>query len=366
MQQYVARPNRAVTCLAGAGDRSGTLAFTMEYMASDYHGSLFDFVASSNTFLRESYFGSEGPGPLQQPSGLASAGGPPHLWPYGPAVDLGSWDSAGNQVGNIISRAKNTVSAGDPAGGVLLAGDIASGSPFDVTVPYQHQAIMWTGGGQAFSMKWQRPLASAGPVFGAGVDILGRALVITGGSGSGTITAQWFDKNGTPLTGEFVLLTGFVPSRQTWFETSPLIGGGLEVRRMDADMSVGIVAQALVLVSSGAAEVRPAPKWMGDRPNTRLQIARGGRAYAVLPFGTGGRDAINFPCTQKLELVAPDGTSCGSQDYPIAAGNCQTMDLTLAEDGTVMQQLSPTMETTLNPTISSHTCTWRFWTHAAQ
>ena len=338
----------------------------MLYEAADSHGSLIDFVTSSNTFLRESYFESESPGPLQQFNGLASAGGPPHLWPYGPAVELGSWDSAGFQVGNIISRAKNTVSAGDLAGGVLLAGDIASGSPYDVTVPYQHQAIMWTGGGQAFSMKWQRPLASSGPVFGAGVDALSRALVITGGASAGTITAQWFDSNGMPLTGEFVLLTGFVPSNNTWFETSPLIGGGLEVRRMDYDMSVGIVAHALVLVSSGAADVRPAPKWMVDRPNTRLQIARGGRAYAVLPFGTGGRDAINFPCAQKLELVAADGTSCGSQDYPIAAGNCQTMDLNLAEDGTVVQQLSPSMETTINPLIGSHTCTWRFWTHAAQ
>ena len=368
MQQYVARPNRGVSCNAGVGESSGTLTFAMDYHASDTHGSILDFVTSSNVFLRETYFGSESVGVLQQRHGVASAGGPPHMWPLGPALDLGSWDAAGNQVGNIIVRATNTVSASDVSGGVLLAGDIAYGSPYDTSVPYQHRAQMWTGGGQAFSLRWNQPLASPGPVFGAGVDALGRSLVITGGATSGTITAQWFDGTGSALTGEFTLVTGFVPQAQTWFETSSLIGGGLEVRRMDYDKSVGIVSHALVVVTSGMADVHAPPQWMIDRPNRRLQIARGGRAYAVLPLGTGGLDAVNFPCTQTLEIVAPDGTSCGARDYPIAAGNCQTLDMTLGEDGTVMQQLSPTMES-LSPSggsVGAHTCTWRFWTRAVQ
>jgi hypothetical protein len=49
-------------------------------------------------------------------------------------------------------------------------------------------------------------------VFGVGVDVLRRSLVITDGAaafGGGRVSAQWFEKNGTPLTGEFVLLTGW-------------------------------------------------------------------------------------------------------------------------------------------------------------
>ena len=65
-----------------------------------------------------------------------------------------------------------------------------------------------------------------------------------------------------------------------------------------------------------------------------------------------GETAI--PCTQRLEVVAPDGTSCGSRDYPIAAGTCDTSPLTLAADGTVIQQLPFSMET-MTP-VGSHTC----------
>src|SRR5205823_7941867 len=78
MLQYVARPVRGVTCLSPVGDANGTLAFPMSYSASDYHGSLLDFVAGGGAFLREDYFESEGPNVIQQPSGLTSAGGNPH------------------------------------------------------------------------------------------------------------------------------------------------------------------------------------------------------------------------------------------------------------------------------------------------
>ena len=57
--------------------------------------------------------------------------------------------------------------------------------------------------------------------------------MITGGQLAGSVTAQWFDRDGTALTGEFELLTGFVPGASTWFEATPLIGGGLAVWGMD-------------------------------------------------------------------------------------------------------------------------------------
>ena len=106
--------------------------------------------------------------------------------------------------------------------------------------------------------------------------------------------------------------------------------------------------------------VQPPPKWMSDRPDARLQVVRGGRAYAVLPFG-----AQNVACTQKVEIVATDGSSCGSTDYPIAAGSCNTGDLEMAVDGTVIQQLPASMETVTDPFRAWHTCTWRFWSRAA-
>ena len=215
---------------------------------------------------------------------------------------------------------------------------------------------MFSGGGWNVAVRWAQPLAAAGPVFGAGVDILGRAIVITGSGGD--ITAQWFDVSGSPLTGEFMLVKGFAAGSSTWFETSALIGGGVEVRRMDSDTS-GLHAHALVLVQSGTASVQPAPQWMIDRADTRLQMTRGGKVYAVLPYGKRGAN-----CSERLEIVTADGASCGAADYPIAAGSCDTLGLNLGEDGTVMQQLPSSMETTLSTAIMNHTCTWRFWVRA--
>ena len=223
---------------------------------------------------------------------------------------------------------------------------------------------MYSGGGTAPALRWgPNALASSGTVFGAGVDLVGRTLVITDGRptfGKGTISAQWFERDGTSVTGEFLLLSGFSAGESTWFETSPLIGSGLAVRRMDYTYSqIGTYhAQALVPVASGQPSVQPAPAWMVARPDTRLQIVRGGRAYAVLPYGAEG-----VACTQRIEVVATDGSSCGARDYPIAAGNCDTHQLSVGADGTVMQLLPDALETT-DPIMFTNTCTWRWWSAA--
>ena len=99
--------------------------------------------------------------------------------------------------------------AADPTGGLLLAGE------FDLTSPgfsppdgkFIHAALMYSGGGAPPSVRWgPQPLAASGTVFGAGLDALGRSLVITGGRLAGSVTAQWFDRDGTAPTGEFELL----------------------------------------------------------------------------------------------------------------------------------------------------------------
>jgi len=347
MEQYVAYPSQAALCRSGLADASGALAFQMMFP----HVSAIDFVNRSRPFGREQTFASTEPNLIEQPSGFAAVGNAGYLGPRN-VIDLGRWDAAGNSFGDAWRQAQNQASAADPAGGVLVAGDLSA----DGSSAPQHQAVMFSGGGEAVSVTWAQPLAAAGPVFGAGVDVLGRSLVITGGA-SGSITAQWFDHDGTALTGEFTLIASFTPGQNTWFETAPLIGSGLEVRRMDA---LPLTAQALLVVQSGSTAAQDAPAWMTSRPNTRLQLARQGTAYAVLPYGESG-----VACTQTVELLGSDGTSCGSRDYPIASGTCDTYDLTLGADGTVIQQLPLSMETPIQkPTGNWNTCTWRFWSGA--
>jgi len=359
MLQFVQPPQMLpFSCGAAAGDASGTLAFVV----NGAHGDGVTLVSASGTILNQgatSMFGF----PLQQPAGVSVVSGRPYLGPewavrYGQMIS--NFQSAGNAAGQSFlanhSAQLNLPAAADPNGGVLFAGDLAMG-PSD---PAVHAALMYQGGAASPAVRWgPAPLASSGTVFGLGVDVLGRALVITDGArrfGHNGISAQWFDRNGGALTGEFVLLAGFSAGPSTWFETAALIGGGVLVRRMDGTAH----AQALVVLESGSAEARPAPAWMASRRDVKLQIARGGKAYAVLPLGGRG-----VACTQRVEMLAPDGTACGATDYAVAFGACDTLELRLAADGTIIQQLPAAMERT-NDTIGGHTCTWRWWPGAAR
>lgn len=359
MRQFVhPLDGHSFECFAGMGDKDGLMAFGRSYHDSSAHGSSFDFVTTDGTRLQDTFVGSEGPHPLQQLVGLTSWGDRGHLDPLGgKVVMINNFDSGGKPASPPPLLFYNKIAgAAESREGTLLAGDISTSQ----SGPMRHAAIMYSGGGTRPVVLWgPQPLASAGDVFGAGVDLLGRSLVITDGTvkfGPGNISGQWFGPDGTPLTDEFVMVSGFTAGPSTWFETSALIGSGLLVRRMDHDATFH--AHALVVVASGAATVQPAPAWMTSRPDTHLQVARGNRAYAVTPYGAKG-----VACSQRVEVLAADGTSCGATNYPIAAGNCDTGDLTLAEDGTLIQPLPRSMEGA-NPNNGSHTCTWRWWTAA--
>ncbi|GAC1535610.1 MAG: hypothetical protein NVS2B9_00970 [Myxococcales bacterium] len=350
MTAYVA--HRGDGCLSGLGDQEGTLALP----ATNWRGVTIDFVRTSGVFLQTQGVGSFEPNLLQQPQGLAAVTGPGYLGPRN-FVAFPRWDHAGNPLTAGYRYGDHLARAADPAGGVLVAGNLSTADPG----PADHVAQMFTGGSAPFAVKWgPKPLASAGAVLGAGVDLLGRSLVVTDGApkfGGGHISGQWFERDGTPLTGEFVLVRGFTPGPATWVETSPLIGGGLLVRRMDQADSPVRHSVALVVVPSGVALASPAPAWMVSRRDVQLQLARGRRGYAALPYG-----AAKVACSQRVEVLAPDGTSCGVRDYPIAAGTCDTKDLTLGMDGTVIQPLP----TSLEPNDGSRTCTWRWWTGAVR
>src|SRR5207244_4845797 len=123
---------------------------------------------------------------------------------------------------------------------------------------------------------WGRDLASAGDVYGLGLDAANRSLIITYG-GPGTISGQWFDLTGAPMTGAFTLLTGFQAGQTTGVETAPLIGGGVAVRRVDQQDDAGgrpyRTAQWLATSAPTADGLSLIPpKWLSDRDrkSTRL------------------------------------------------------------------------------------------------
>jgi hypothetical protein len=253
------------------------------------------------------------------------------------------WDHLGNHTRSDTLFGGPTVFAGTPFGTALLAGDFHFFSD-----PSAHQ--LWMLDANSAVKRCGALLDSAGNVLGLGGTQDGSALVITD-AGNGNIDAQWFGNTCTPLTGAFRLITAFQAGSNTWFETAALIGGGIAIRRLDQHetSTVGYrTAQWLVtLAAPGNRAPASAPQWLTDRPNTNLAIARSGAAYALLPMG-----APDVDCAQKVDVVAPDGTSCGSFDASIASGKCRTEDFGLGLDGTPVQLL---------PRSSADTCDYRWW-----
>ncbi len=239
------------------------------------------------------------------------------------------------------------VVAADPSSGILVAGAIAEDNS---GLPNRRRVLTNRG---TFG---PRDLERDAPVFGLGVDLAFHVLVIQAGDCSGCVSGQWFDGDGTPATGSFTLLTGFTPGANTWFETAPLLGGGLAVRRVDADGGFFAANRStwLVTVAAGSSSPQPAPAWLASRPNTNLAPIRNRTAYALLPNGeTGGA------CTQRLELVSRGGNSCAHYDLDLAPGTCDTSELRVGLDGTILQHTPTSLER--NPYGRPQSCALRYW-----
>jgi hypothetical protein len=336
--------NTQASCGPGIGDPLGTLGLqsfgspsgTALHIVDSNTGrqnGVVDYAANNNFWqpTRDGFTGV-----------LVSASGSAH----GYTLEYWRHDGAFIQLGQTFYG--NAVFNGTPSGTVLAAGDFERSG-----LPARHQLFIY--GWNATDLHCAGALASRGTVFGLGGNTEGRALIITDG-GAGNIDAQWFDADCGPLTGAFRLINGLQAGINTWFETAPLIGGGVAVRRVDQQNdSTGRpyrTASWILTLQTGSDTPLPAPNWMTDRSNTNFAIARSGRAYAVLPMG--GPDAS---CAQKVEVLAPDGTACGSFDTTIASGSCRTEDMGFGQDGTPVQLMPRNLS-------SAGTCYYRWWPHA--
>jgi hypothetical protein len=324
-------------CFPGLGDATGVLGLLTQGSRSG-NGSCLTCTRQRDLFFvdgssgQEKTFAGFGSVPgreviVQQPDGFVIvAMGPGSLY----AQHFGRAGKA-LSVSNLMVGVPAVKEA--PLGGVLYAGDFRAYDN-DWSKPGRHQACFLN---PDLSIRWCRDLASKGTVFGLGTDASNNSIVITNG-GSGSISAEWFGAlDGRSFSGgAFTLLDSFVPGPNTWFETAPLIDGGVAVRRVDQQNDgTGrpyTTSQWLVTVALGATRANAAPQWLATRPNTNMAMIRSGKAYAMLPLG-----APAAVCVQMIDLVAPDGMQCGSFNLGLESGQCRTEDVTLAADGTPIQ-----------------------------
>ncbi|HEY6911499.1 MAG TPA: hypothetical protein VI356_19120 [Myxococcales bacterium] len=121
------------------------------------------------------------------------------------------------------------------------------------------------------------------------IDVSGAALVIWQVNGEARASARWLSANGAAATAAFQI--------QGWLDGIPapaaLAGGGIALAR--ATQGGTNPPQWRSVVAAGRALEEPAPAWLASRGS--FFLLPGGKAMA---FGT--------------EIVAPDGTSCGTVD----------------------------------------------------
>jgi len=71
--------------------------------------------------------------------------------------------------------------------------------------------------------------------------------------------------------------------------------------------------------------------------------------HAVLPMGASDDD-----CAQRIEVLAPDGTSCAALDVSVGTGRCRTEDVASSLTGTPIHPLPR----------SQDLCSYRWWKDA--
>jgi hypothetical protein len=161
--------------------------------------------------------------------------------------------------------------------------------------------------------------------------------VVTGSPGR----ARWFDGAGAPLT--------------PWFGVGAKVTGTSLHSLSDGTVVLSDGSAWTVALSDGVAHAVAVPGWLASRPGTRLATVRSGRGFAVLPFAApAGGDQT------KLEIVANDGTSCGTVTIPAVpptateSENPQRLDI--GWDGTLFQMSNRSVAN--DPQVH---CSFRWW-----
>jgi hypothetical protein len=285
-----------------------------------------------------------------QPAGFIAAEGASNV----DFTNAASLDDDGKLLGyspNVLSDA--TLFSADPNGGLLAVGRMVASAP-DPTPDTPYSLMMFN---QDASVRWGPvPLGMQRPFTSPGVDLAGRSLILMDGTpafGAGTVAGLWFDAGGALMSRQFLVATGFSGSGGL----HPLISGGFAFLHVD---SSGAEADWVGVIPSGEPRVDPVPSWLASRPDAFPSIARGQRAYAMMPSS----QSVDV-CQQEIEVVSAVGNSCGRMVLPLDGFPCTTRDLRLGLDGTVMQMLPRSREPFV-PQSSMRNCTVRFWPAALQ
>ena len=325
---YRQKPLRSTdqVCERGAVDGSGNLAlwstelfqgFKSDVVFLDFAGNVRGQGSGVATELTEQLAGFEGI----------------NLFPQsGHDFETVLYAADGTKTASTPGGAHFPILADVPTGGTVIAtGDAGAGAS-------TLEAYDATG-----KRRWRTQLAHE--TVAVGVDRAGNTLTLFK---AGTLHGQWVDASGK-AGAAFDLGDALAPPPSDAFELYPRIGSGLFLLRL-----AGGHTTWLHQLDSLATVAAPAPDYLRSRPDTRLHMAHDGKAYAMLPI------PAQRACTQRIEVLAPSGKSCGSAEFTLSPGSCTTNFIDIGYDGTVVQQLPASMEDH-SCRGNQCSCTWRWW-----
>lgn len=201
----------------------------------------------------------------------------------------------------------------------------------------------------------------------------GGALLLSGTGGGAT--SQWFDAHGTPVrparswpqvaSFEYAALDsagnalvayrdGHGALRGQWISSADAdLGAPFDAPALDPESEpiTALAGSGVILgrraIALPGQPLAPVPAWLSTRPEP-FQTVRGSRAYAFLPHFAPGAPA----CAPSVELVLPDGTSCGTIDVLEPGSMCPSW-ARVGPDGTLMHGMADTG--------SPQGQQWRWW-----
>jgi len=246
--------------------------------------------------------------------------------------------------GGLIRRIGNLAAAPGPLVLGLTANDATGG----MVVVLQDAIQSYDGAG---GLRWSASIGDLGSphLYAVGADRMGRVLLLFDGSptfGANSVAGLWVDHDG--VRGSIFPAIDF-KYVDTWLLIHPRIGGGVFVQER-SPLGGHWVRQFDSLASVGAAP----PRWLAERGGWRVQIARNGLAYALVPTEDVG-GSPGPACT--LDVVSPGGKACARVTLTDGTSSCNENGLNVGPDGTLVQ--------TVRASTSCQgdcACTWRWWT----
>lgn len=183
----------------------------------------------------------------------------------------------------------------DLAGGMVVTRGYHQAHPSGAALVSTFQRYGTSGAPASEEIEIARDLGT----IAVGVSARGNVLVLARTPPPVRYQARWLSLSGAPITGWFAVGAND-PQRfgeALSAQMEPLVDGGLVLR-----LRTRFHAENVLLFEEASPGTQTLPTWLSDRPVGRLFPIRGGTGYAV---------TLGSPCGDMIEVLTPEGASCG-------------------------------------------------------